>query len=898
MVAARDPLEQSVQSAFEQFAGLPLVGRVAKKVEELEDQTLAGARMVGHTEPLLFVLVCLSLCAGWYAHRVALQWPQYVAALVLLGALASALWEHRAGSRSVPGSVRVLRAAALAACAPLFGLAESPFQWGWFWLLGMAAVYPCGLSRNQSIALILALALYEPVIAIGRSSSITGAEMLIQLAALVSIGALSHAWGRALDASARAQHKVKTGEQRAQVVAAYSDVIMVFTDRCYRLAHVSQAVERTIGYSAAELRATWNLELVHPDERNRFLQERRHLLGHPGNSMVSRFRIRHANGHWVWLEVRITNLLEHPAVRGFFASATDASARVQAEQQLRSERTLLKTVVDYLPLSVYTKNRDGRYLMSNRANVERLGRGTELDVIGRRGVDLDGSFESQLFDDIDARVLETGEPVVEQELQTVRPDGNIRWYQTTKLPLLDSTGIVTGLVGIARDITENKTLQGVLLHQARHDPLTGLANRRYFTEQLAARLEEPHHGQAIVLIFCDLDLFKAINDRYGHEIGDEFLKVLGSRLSRFGREGGRILARFGGDEFVLLAALPAVEMALPLARRVLETVREPIVLGELVLQAAASVGVASLRPDHRRPEDLIRDADTAMYQAKAQGRNRVAFFDGVLRERAIRQSGLVQALRGALERRELTLIYQPKISLHNGRVSGFEALMRWDSPEYGSVPPHEFIPLAEESGLIVPFGTWALSRACEQLRRWQADHPRREHLNIAVNVSMRQLREERFVAEVVEILKRSRIYPTALELELTESAAMQNPDQSVELLRQLKNRGIRVALDDFGTGYSSLAYLQRLPVDVLKIDRAFVSGLASTSDDAAIVRLVIALARTLRIESVAEGIESQANAAEIKRLGCEFGQGFYFSHALNAREAAGLLDENPEYLVA
>jgi diguanylate cyclase (GGDEF)-like protein/PAS domain S-box-containing protein len=857
-----------------------------------------GIGMVRRTEPYLFGLVLISMLVLLLARSVPAHWPQLAAFLVIAIGLATAIGERRLGAQARDQTTLVLRGLCIAAVAPLFAVARPEPDWAWLWLVGMVAVYPCGLERKPALAFILGLVAYQLAVTVGLFPHAALPETLVRGAALGFIGVLSFTWGRALDSSERAQQGMRLREQRSEVVAAHSDVVMVFADRLYRLVHVSQAVEQALGYSLRELQGAWALNMLHPEERNRFLQERRYLLNHPGASLVSRYRIRHAQGHYVWFEVRITNLLEHPAVRGFFASATDVSARVQAELQLRNERTLLRTVVDYLPLSVYTKNRDGRYLMSNRANVERLGKAGELDIIGRRDSDLGDSFETQVFDAGDERVLASGASVVDQELQTIRPDGKVVWYQTTKLPLTDAGGRVTGLVGMARDITDSKTMQTFLLHQATHDPVTGLANRRYFTERLAATLAAPPRDGTIVLIFCDLDLFKSINDRYGHEAGDQFLKVLGSRLGRFSKTGGRVLARFGGDEFVLLAALSSLDMALPLARRMLETIREPIVLGEVILQVGASVGVATLRDDHQRPEDLIRDADTAMYQAKDNGRNQVAFFDGALRERALRHAGLVQALRGALERRELTLIYQPKVSLRDGRVAGFEALMRWDNAEYGVVPPHEFIPLAEESGLIVPFGSWALERACEQLHAWQSDFPRLDHLNIAVNVSMRQLREERFVKDVVRILEHSRIPPTALELELTESAAMQDPDQSVDLLRQLKNRGIRLALDDFGTGYSSLSYLQRLPVDVLKIDRAFVSGLASRTDDAEIVRLVIALARTLGIESVAEGIESQANAAEIKRLGCDVGQGFYFSHGLSALEVTGLLHENPEYLVA
>jgi EAL domain-containing protein (putative c-di-GMP-specific phosphodiesterase class I) len=346
-----------------------------------------------------------------------------------------------------------------------------------------------------------------------------------------------------------------------------------------------------------------------------------------------------------------------------------------------------------------------------------------------------------------------------------------------------------------------------------------------------------------------------------------------------------------------MAPLVPDQAARELAESLLSTIAAPIKLDELSLQADVSIGVVELDELHRRPEDLIRDADTAMYLAKSQGRNRIAVFDDALRRRTSRDSGLAQALRGALDRSELHLLYQPKVDLRTGLVAGFEALLRWESEQFGPVSPNEFIPLAEESGLIVPLGLWALRQACLQLRTWQETYPRLDHLTIAVNVSMRQLAHQSFLDDVVGIIEDSQIYPTALELELTESASMQDPDLAVALLGRLKDRGLRLALDDFGTGYSSLAHLRRLPVDVLKIDRAFVRGLESASDDSEIVRLVIALARALRIQCVAEGIETQANASEIKRLGCDLGQGHYFSKAIPVNEAGALLELNPAHFV-
>lgn len=869
-----------------------------RRRRRLRQRGLSARPTVRETEPYLLSLMLASAVGLITVGRVSLNPVSVGCVFLLLAVDLLAVFEFRRREHRREIMLRLLRGAVVVLVAPQFGFDSSSAGWPWIWLAGLAALYPCALPRWPALAFVVTLVGYEEIVTAHFFSSGGGFEIAQRVTIFLVLGYLSHVWGRTLDASARAHRGIRFRDQRAEVVAAYSDVVMAFTDRQYRVTHINREVERVLGYTVGQIKACWGIGLIHADDRALFLYERRELLARPNGSIISHIKVRHARGHWVSFEVRITNLVEHPAVRGFFASATDISQRVEAETQLHNEKTLLRTVVDYLPLSVYTKGIDGRYLMTNRANIVRLGLNAEHEIIGRQGKELSRDPRAAILDRDDQRVLEKGESIVDQQVRIQGADRNARWYQTTKLPIKDIAGKVTGLVGIARDITETKAFEAFLLHQASHDPLTGLYNRRYFTEQLAGLLASPVLGAKVqVLLFCDLDLFKTINDRYGHEVGDRFLQALGTVLQPFGRDDGRILARFGGDEFVLLAPLNTADEGLPLAADVLRAISEPVTLGHLVLQTDASIGVATLRAEHQRPEDLIRDADTAMYQAKAQGRNRIAFFDDALRERTTRHVGLLQSLRGAQDRSELSLVYQPKVDLRTGRVSGFEALMRWHSPEYGIVSPYEFIALAEESGLIVPLGIWALEHACRQLRAWQEHYPALDHLTIAVNVSMHQLLHDGFLAEMVKIIEISQIYPAALELELTESAAMQNPAQSVALLRQLKGLGLRLALDDFGTGYSSLAHLRRLPIDVLKIDRTFVQRLERERDDTEIVRLVIALARTLGIECVAEGIESRANASEIKRLGCDLGQGYYFSRALPAPEAAALLDLNPNYFV-
>jgi EAL domain-containing protein (putative c-di-GMP-specific phosphodiesterase class I) len=305
-----------------------------------------------------------------------------------------------------------------------------------------------------------------------------------------------------------------------------------------------------------------------------------------------------------------------------------------------------------------------------------------------------------------------------------------------------------------------------------------------------------------------------------------------------------------------------------------------------------------LSASHGAPLDLVRDADAAMYQAKERGRNRVAIFDASLQHRTTRRAQMDVALRFALEREELSLVYQPKVSMRNGALKGFELLLRWHSPQHGEVPPEEFIPIAEASGLMVPIGMWALEQACRQLRAWQQRHQTARGLTIAVNVSMRQLLQASFRHEVEAILERTGVAPHCMELELTETSAMANPQQSIETLSMLKELGLRLALDDFGTGYSSLAYLQKLPIDVIKIDKTFVPGLGSNRGDSAIVRLILALAHTLNLETVAEGVESITQIDELRKLGCDLGQGFIFSPPVSAQEAEHLLQVQKQFMHA
>ena len=488
----------------------------------------------------------------------------------------------------------------------------------------------------------------------------------------------------------------------------------------------------------------------------------------------------------------------------------------------------------------------------------------------------------------DMQVIQNGVPIEELEVQGTLKNDMHSWYRINKYPLRDASSRIIGVLGIARDITDSKEYEMRLEHQALHDPLTGLPNRRYLFNTIANAIVEFREKQVkLAMLFCDLDFFKSVNDTHGHDFGDKcLLEVTRRILAELPTQD--FVARFGGNEFVVLTSASLLEANIK-AKMLLRAISVPVVIDDVVVKIQTSIGIALLDATHKNPSELIRDADAAMYQAKERGRNRAEIFDASLQNNTTKRAQMDVALRFALERNELALVYQPKVSMLDGSVKGFELLLRWNSPEYGHISPNEFIPIAETSGLVVPIGLWVLEEACKQVSIWQAKYPGIDGLTIAVNVSMRQLLQPSFLSEVTDILKSTGVLPHSIELELTETSAMANPLQTIETLTMLKKLGLQLALDDFGTGYSSLAYLQKLPLDILKIDKAFIHGLGKNPSDAEIVRLILALAQTLNLETVAEGVETQEHIAALRNMGCYLGQGYIFSPAISAEEAEELV---------
>jgi diguanylate cyclase (GGDEF)-like protein len=430
-------------------------------------------------------------------------------------------------------------------------------------------------------------------------------------------------------------------------------------------------------------------------------------------------------------------------------------------------------------------------------------------------------------------------------------------------------------------------------HAAFHDSLTGLPNRAMFTELLKAEMDNSRrrNDHMFAVLFLDLDRFKNINDSLGHTHGDLLLVAFAERLERALRPVDT-LARFGGDEFaILLSGMTDATDAVRVAQRIQDELSQPFVLDKNSAFASSSIGIALSSTGYDRPEDILRDADTAMYRAKENGKARYEVFDHGMHARAVSRLQLESDLRQAVEQKEFCVYYQPIVSLQTGRLAGFEALVRWNHPRRGLVMPADFIPVAEETGLIVPIGEWVLQEACRHIRECQLAHPSHRSLSLSVNLSARQVAQPDLLERIKDALAVSTLNSHCLKLEITESVVMENAEAAALMFKQLRALGVQLSIDDFGTGYSSLSYLHRFPLNYLKIDRSFVSRL-TTDNDNAIVRTISTLARNLGMEVIAEGIETEEQYQQLRLLGCEYGQGYLFSHPVNNDGVTHLLAQD------
>ena len=470
----------------------------------------------------------------------------------------------------------------------------------------------------------------------------------------------------------------------------------------------------------------------------------------------------------------------------------------------------------------------------------------------------------------------------------VRPDGLETPIEDSIDPIHDRIGQPTGAVVVFRDVSAARAMSQQIAHAAEHDFLTGLPNRMLLNDRVnQAIVLARRHTKQVAVLFLDLDGFKHINDSLGHPIGDKLLQSVAKRLVDCAR-GSDTVSRQGGDEFVvLLSEVQQAEDAAIAARRMLHAVAEPHSIDQHDRFVTASIGVSIYPEDGPDAETLIKNADTAMYQAKENGRQSYQYFKPAMNARAVERQSIEEGLRRALQRNEFSLHYQPKINFRTGTITGAEALVRWTHPTRGPISPAQFIPVAEECGLILPIGNWVLRHACEQAQSWaDAALPAG---TIAVNVSAREFRDDSFLGGLSEVLADTGLDPRLLELELTESVLMKHAESAALILQTLRQRGVQVAIDDFGTGYSSLSYLRRFQIDALKIDQSFVGGITTATDDASIVTAVISMARSLKLRVVAEGVETLEQSTFLRDHDCDEAQGYFFSRPVPARQFAEML---------
>jgi diguanylate cyclase (GGDEF)-like protein/PAS domain S-box-containing protein len=557
-----------------------------------------------------------------------------------------------------------------------------------------------------------------------------------------------------------------------------------------------------------------------------------------------------------------------------------AAAKASADQA----HTFMTAVVESIPSMVFVKRADDhRYVLFNRAGEKMLGY-NRAEMIGRTDADFYPAEQAAIYEARDAEVVRSGEVRVIEEDHVPRRDGSTALLRTKKIAIPGPDGQAEYLLGISEDIAERKRAEAQIARLAHYDPLTDLPNRLLFQKDLSAALSRAARREDLVAVHCiDLDRFKTVNDTLGHPIGDALLKTAAERLRACVREGDTV-ARLGGDEFaVVQCGLTDLSGATRLAGRIVEALAETFELQGHQVMIGGSVGVAVSPNDGADSDELLKKADMALYRAKADGRGAFHFFERAMDEALQARRALELDLRLALAEGQFELYYQPLYSLGVDKVMGCEALLRWRHPVRGMVSPGDFIPIAEEIGLINPLGEWVLREACREAAGWP------EHVRLAVNLSPAQFRDKHLVGTVVSALAASGLPAQRLELEITESVLLQDSVANMSVLHDLKALGVRISMDDFGTGYSSLSYLRSFPFDKIKIDQTFVRDILEDADALAIIKAVLDLGASLGITTTAEGVESVEQLDELRRQGCGEIQGYYISRPKPAAEIAAML---------
>lgn len=572
------------------------------------------------------------------------------------------------------------------------------------------------------------------------------------------------------------------------------------------------------------------------------------------------------------------------------------SAEIARAKALQESEERYQNLYDFAPDAYFTITADGTLKSVNQIGADSLGYRKE-ELINSSLWSIVYEADREWVQQRVALIFNEKLATSETELRKVRKDSSLLWVRQRSQLLFDQDGTPLELRIICRDITERKHIEEQLMQNAFHDMLTALPNRALFMDRLGQAVEQTKRQEnyLFAVLFLDLDRFKVINDSLGHLLGDQLLIGIANRLKASLRPTDTV-ARLGGDEFtILLEDIRDVSDAIRVANRVQEELALPFELDSQEVFTSASIGIALSATNYDNPEDLLRDADIAMYRAKSQGSARYEIFNPDMHTRAVARLQLETDLRNALERQEFCLQYQPIVSLSTGRIIGFEALLRWQHPQYGLQNPAEFIPSAEEIGLIVRICQWVIRAASNQLRRWQLQFPTTPRLIVSLNLSGRQFTQANLSEQISRILQETGLDASSLRLEITESVIMEGAESATAILLQLRNLGVQLSIDDFGTGYSSLGRLYHFPIDGLKIDRSFIAQMGIEQRNSEIVETIVSLAHKLGLDVTAEGVETAEQLALLRALECEYGQGYFFSQPLDSEAAAALIMANPQW---
>jgi diguanylate cyclase (GGDEF)-like protein/PAS domain S-box-containing protein len=692
-----------------------------------------------------------------------------------------------------------------------------------------------------------------------------------------------------------AEEALRLSEERFRITISQASVGITVTSLDLRYLIVNEKYCELLGYTRAELLARSVRDVVIPDEYEEAVSFRRKMIEGEERTLYREKQLVRKDGSLVWTNLA-TSLVrgEGGEPKHFISVIQDISDKKRAEIALRESEEKFNQLASNIPQVFWISDAALKETIYMSPVCEEM-LGLSLDDLKKSPRNLVRVVhpEDRLRVYHARRRAAAGQ--YDEIYRIIRPDGSVRWIQDRAFPVRDANNLVYRIAGIAEDITHRKEAEEKLVYLAHYDGLTALPNRTLFLDRLRQTLAQARRRDKLVAImFLDLDRFKITNDTLGHSAGDELLTQVAARLLDRVRVGDTV-GRFGGDEFgLILSDLRTVEDARLVAHKIMNAFEEPFVLERSEVYVSGSIGISMYPADSDDEGTLMKNADAAMYRAKESGRNNFQFYTSEMNAQALHRLDMESSLRRALERDEFLLHYQPKVSLSTGQITGVEALLRWARPGGAVVQPAEFVPLLEDSGLIVSIGEWLMDAACREIKAWKKSGI--TPVPIAINLSARQFAAKDLAPMIQRVLAHHAIPADLLQLEITESCLMGNTTEAVQLLSFLKSLGLHLSIDDFGTGYSSLAYLRRFPIDALKIDRSFVSDITTDVDDATIIRAVIGMAHSLGLKVVAEGVENEAQLTFLTANGCDEMQGYYYSPPLSAEDCTVFLRRAPSLL--